>query len=56
MFDGPHHRRYRNMHMDCCRCFPTKEEKIEHLEEYKKWLEMEAKGVQERIESLKKAS
>jgi len=38
------------------RHFPTKEEKIQHLEEYKKWLEKEAKGVEETIEDIKKAS
>jgi hypothetical protein len=42
--------------MHCCRQFLTKEEKIEHLEEYKKCLIKEAKGVEESIESLKKAS
>ena len=52
---GPH-RMYRNHGMQCCRQFFTKEEKIEHLEEYKKWLEKEAKGVEETIENLKKAS
>lgn len=36
------------------RCFPTREEKIEMLEEYKKILEKEAKGVEETIEILKK--
>jgi hypothetical protein len=40
----------------CIRHFPTKKEKIQHLEEYKKWLENEAKGVEESIEDLKKAS
>jgi hypothetical protein len=41
----------------CCgRQFLTKEEKIEHLEEYKKWLEQETKGVEETIQELKKAS
>ena len=47
---------YRNYGMHCCRQFLTKEEKIEHLEEYKKWLEKETKGVVEAIENLKKAS
>jgi hypothetical protein len=42
--------------MQCCRGFLTKEEKIEHLEEYKKWLEKEKQGVEEAIEDLKKAS
>lgn len=44
----------------CCgevasfRAYLTREEKIEMLEEYKKSLELEAKGVAERIEQLKK--
>lgn len=40
----------------CCggRSFLTKEEKIEMLEEYRKELESEAKGVEERIKELKK--
>jgi hypothetical protein len=42
--------------MMCFRQFPTKEEQIEHLEEYKKWLEQETKGVEEAIEKIKKAS
>jgi hypothetical protein len=42
--------------MHCGRQFLTKEEKIEHLEEYKKWLENEKKGVEETINELKKAS
>jgi hypothetical protein len=42
--------------MQCGRHFPTKEEKIEYLKEYKKWLENEAKGVEEAINELKKAS
>jgi hypothetical protein len=49
-------RMYRYNKMQCGRHFPTKEEKIEHLEEYKKWLENEAKGVEEAIYELKKAS
>ncbi len=36
------------------RRFLTKEEKIEMLQEYKKYLEEEAKGVEERIKDLKK--
>jgi len=40
----------------CGRSFFTKEEKIEMLERYKKWLDSESKGVSERIEELKKAS
>ena len=42
--------------MCCGRSFLTKEEKIEKLEQYKKWLENEKKGVEEAIEELKKAS
>ncbi len=38
------------------RHFLTSEEKIEKLEEYKKWLDNESKGVEETIENLKKAS
>ena len=38
------------------RHFLTKEEKIEHLGEYKKWLNNEKTGVEERIAELKKAS
>ncbi len=38
------------------RHFITKEEKIEHLKEYKKSLENEMKGVDELIERLKNAS
>jgi hypothetical protein len=55
MCHGPHggHMMFR---MYCGRQFLTKEEKIEHLEEYKKWLEQEAKGVEETIKELKKAS
>ena len=49
-------RMYRHHGMNCCRQFFTKEEKIEHLEEYKKWLEKEAQGVKEKIEDLNKAS
>ena len=36
------------------RHFITKDEKIELLEEYKKWLEKEAKGVEEFIAEMKK--
>ncbi|MFA5106174.1 MAG: hypothetical protein WC506_04405 [Candidatus Micrarchaeia archaeon] len=51
---------------DCCnasgrcgefatfRAYLTREEKIEMLEEYRKSLELEAKGVAERIEQLRK--
>lgn len=49
-------RMHRNHGMHCWRHFPTKEEKIQHLEEYKKWLENETKGVEEAINDLKKAS
>lgn len=38
------------------RHFLTKEEKIEKLDEYKKWLDSESKGVEEVISKLKKAS
>lgn len=40
----------------CCggRSFLTKEEKLEMLEEYQKQLELEAKGVSERIKELKR--
>jgi hypothetical protein len=41
----------------CCTCHPrrflTKEEKIQHLNEYKKWLDNESKGVDEAISKLK---
>ena len=43
-------------HIYCRRKFLTNEEKIQKLEEYKKWLENETKGVDETIEKLKKAS
>ena len=36
------------------RHFVTKEEKLELLEEYRKWLEKEAKGVEEFIADMKK--
>lgn len=45
----------------CCgsemegRRFLTTEEKVEKLQDYKKWLESEAKGVDESIKKLKKA-
>jgi hypothetical protein len=48
--------RHRMHGMHCFRQFLTKEEEIEMLEEYKKWLENEAKGVEEKIEKIKKAS
>jgi len=38
------------------RHFLTTEEKIEKLQEYKKWLDNESKGVGETISKLKKAS
>jgi hypothetical protein len=48
------------MHRHHCmmyeRNFITTEEKIEHLEEYKKSLENEIKGVDELIKKLNKAS
>jgi hypothetical protein len=49
------HGRHMMFRMYCGRQFLTKEEKIEHLEEYKKWLEQETKGVEEAIYELKKA-
>ena len=49
-------RMHGNHGIHCWRHFPTREEKIKHLEEYKKWLENETKGVAEAIEELKKAS
>ena len=55
MCGGPH-RMHGHIEMQCCRHFLTKEEKIKHLEEYKKYLENEAKGVEEAIKDLKKAS
>ncbi len=42
--------------MHCGRRFLTTEEKIEKLEEYKKWLDNESKGVEEAILKLKKTS
>lgn len=53
----------KRMGMSCCvgqscgpqgRNFLTNEEKIERLEEYKEWLESEAKGVSEAIIEIKK--
>jgi hypothetical protein len=42
----------------CCstsvRSFPTKEERVEMLEEYQEALNKESKGVMERIKELKK--
>ncbi|MBI5224345.1 hypothetical protein HY989_00580 [Candidatus Micrarchaeota archaeon] len=38
------------------RSYMTKEEKMESLKEYKKNLELEAKGVAERIKELEKGS
>lgn len=40
----------------CGRRFLTKEEKIERLEEYRKWLDNESKGVKEAISKLSGAS
>ncbi|MBU0497518.1 MAG: hypothetical protein KKC68_05145 [Candidatus Thermoplasmatota archaeon] len=40
-------------HHNCGRHFLTTEEKIEHLQQYKKWLENEAKGVEEAIKKIK---
>ena len=50
------HHGWQNHGMICCRQFLTKDEKIRHLEEYKKWLEQEAKGVSETIDEIKEAS
>ena len=38
------------------RQFLTKEEKVEKLQKYKEWLDNEAKGVDETIQKIKKAS
>jgi len=38
------------------RHFLTSEEKIKHLQHYKKWLENETKGVQEVINKLESTS
>jgi len=38
------------------RHFLTTEEKIKHLEEYHKWLEMESKGVEETLSKLRETS
>ena len=51
-----HNRYYELCGIHCGRQFLTKEEKIEHLEKYKEWLEKEAKGIQETIDEIKKAS
>lgn len=45
---------------NCCeftdrRRFLTTEEKVEKLQDYKSWLDSEAKGVEEAIKKLKKA-
>ena len=37
-----------------CRSFITRDEKIEMLKEYQKQLELETKGVKERIQELEK--
>ena len=50
------HRKHMMLGMYCGRHFLTKQEKIEHLEEYKKWLEQETKGVEEALQELVKAS
>ena len=53
------HHEMNRIHGAYCHCgrhFLTTEEKIERLEEYKKWLENEKKGVEEAIDRLKKAS
>ncbi len=38
------------------RSYLTKEEKVEMLEEYRRDLELELKGVEERVKELKKAN
>ena len=49
-----HHGQENMCHGHCHgRMFPTREEKIKHLAEYKKWLDNESKGVTEAIEDLK---
>ena len=45
-----------NLHCHYGRNYLTKEEKMEHLKEYKNWLEKEKKGVEEKIEELNKVS
>ena len=48
------------MNCEACECeekprsFLTSQEKVEKLQEYKKWLESEAKGVDEAISRIKK--
>lgn len=54
MYHG--HGMNRHHGMVCWRNFITNEEKIQHLEDYKKSLEYEIKGVDELIEKLKKTS
>ena len=51
---------YEDEETACCghahpRMFLTKQEKIEHLNKYKEWLQNEAKGVDEAIANLQKA-
>ncbi len=53
---------YDNEEMSCCghgyahgRMYLTKQEKIDHLNKYKEWLQNEAKGVDEAIAELKEA-
>ena len=43
-------------HCGCGRHFLTTKEKIEHLEKYRKWLEMEGKGVEEALSKLEETS
>lgn len=50
---GPEMMHGHDDHM-CGRHFFTKEERAEVLERYKEWLEKEAEGVSEAIESMKK--
>jgi len=53
-----HHMNHAMQSMQCHggRHFFTKEEKIEHLEHYKQWLENETKGVKEAIKQLQKTT
>ncbi len=51
---------HHNEESTCCctphpRMFLTREEKIDHLNNYKEWLESETKGVNEAIAKLKES-
>ena len=57
---GGENKMYNHEEMSCCgmyhpRMFLTKEEKIDHLNKYKTWLESETKGVNEAIAKLKES-